>query len=342
MINPNPLISICIPTYNGAQYIIKCIESALAQTYTNFEIIVNDDGSSDNTVIIVNEYSKKDKRIKVFQNTSNIGLVNNWNATLNLSSGEYIKWLFQDDWLEPNAIEEFVSAANKGYDFVISKRNFILADTATVNDKDYYYKLKKLENHFSKDELYHYFTKNEIAFFSTDYIALNFIAEPSLIFFRKRLLKTVGTYDKLFHQICDLEHNLRLAAQVGVYVINKPLCCFAVHLKSATSSNISEKYFQLRYTEQAYYAHKLLNDSSFNDLQKCFSFKQKLKLKIYYMFRIYELEKYISKQTDAAFYQNILNDYPVFRQGILFRKILKPLFFTIDIIKFLTKKSNNF
>lgn len=338
MIKNNPLVSICIPTYNGAQYIVKCIESVLAQTYNNFEIIVNDDGSLDNTVIIVKEYVQKDSRVKLFQNEINKGLVENWNTTLNLSSGEYIKWVFQDDWMEPNAIEEFVAAANKGYDFIISKRNFILPDSASNEDKDYFFnRLKKLENHFPNDEPSHYFTQKEIANFSTDYIALNFIAEPSLIFFKKSLLKTVGLYDKLLHQICDLEHSLRLASEAGIYVINKPLCYFAVHSNSATNSNLSKKYFQLRYTEQAYYAYKLLNDNTFNNLRKYFSFKQKLKLRMYYLFRMHEAKQYISKQSNPAFYNNVLNEYPFMKSEIMDNIVFGPLFFCIDTLRFWKK-----
>lgn len=338
MIKNNPLVSICIPTYNGAEYIIKCIESALIQTYGNFEIIVNDDGSSDNTLEIVKEYAQKDCRIKVFQNASNKGLVDNWNTTLNLSSGEYIKWLFQDDWMEPNAIEEFVAAANKGYEFIISKRNFILADTATADDKDYFFnRLKKLENHFPSDEPYHYFTQKEIADFSTDYIALNFIAEPSLIFFKKSLLKTVGLYDNLLHQICDLEHSLRLASEVGIYIINKPLCHFAIHLNSATKSNLSKKYFQLRFTEQAYYAYKLLKNNSFNSLRKYFSFKQKLKLSLYYKYRMHEAKKYMAKQNNTTFYENSLSIYPFLKQSIISKLFLEPLFLSIDLLKIIKK-----
>lgn len=338
MIKNNPLVSICIPTYNGAQYIVKCIESALAQTYVNFEIIINDDGSSDDTVFIVKGYTQKDSRVKLFQNEINKGLVENWNATLNLSSGEYIKWLFQDDWMEPNAIEEFVAVANKGYDFIISKRNFILSVSASNDDKDYFFnRLKKLENHFSSDEPYHYFTQNEIADFSTDYIALNFIAEPSLMFFKKSLLKTVGLYDKLLHQICDLEHSLRLASEAGIYVINKPLCHFAIHSNSATNSNLNKKYFQLRFTEQAYYAYKLLNDSTFKSLQKDFSFKQKLKLKMYYLFRMHEAKQYIAKQTDPVFFNNVLSEYPFLKQGTMDKIVFGPLFFAIDALRFWKK-----
>ena len=330
----NPLVSICIPSYNGAQYIEKCIATCLLQTYTNIEIIVCDDCSTDTTLELIKTLSKNDARIKFHQNTSNLGLVGNWNATLGHSSGEYVKWLFQDDWMEPNAIEEFVAVANKGFDFIISKRNFVLNESATSEDKEYYsHQVKKLENHFPESQSGHYFSSAEISCFATDYIALNFIAEPSLIFLKKSLINKVGLYDKLFHQICDLEYNLRLASEVGVYVINKPLCHFAIHANSTTNSNIHQKYFQLRYIEQAYYAYKLVNDITFKSLQNHLTFSQKAKLKLYYKYRVHEAKRFISKQSDDSLYKNALINYPFLKQEVIDMVVLAPLFMSIDMLK---------
>jgi glycosyltransferase involved in cell wall biosynthesis len=330
----NPLVSICIPTYNGAQYIKKCIDTCIAQTYSNIEIIICDDCSTDNTLLLVQEIAQKDSRIKYYKNAFNLGLVGNWNATLNHAQGEYIKWLFQDDWMEPSAIEEFVVVANDGFDFIISKRNFILEETATSQDKEYFaHQVKKLENHFSHSQTGHYFAPIEISVFATNYIALNFIAEPSLIFFKKSLIDKVGLYDSLFHQICDLEYNLRLASEVGVYVINKPLCCFAIHSNSTTNNNIHQKYFQLRFIEQAYYAYKLVNDIVFKSLQNHLTFSQKAKLKVYYKYRIHEAKRFISKQSDDSLYKNALINYPFFKQDIIDIVVLAPLFMSIDMLK---------
>lgn len=330
----NPLVSICIPTYNGAQYIEKCIDTCIAQTYGNTEIIICDDCSTDATVELIKTLAQKDNRIKLYENSINQGLVGNWNATLSYAQGEYIKWLFQDDWLEPNAIEEFVAAAKQGFDLIISKRNFILEESATTQDKEYFnHQVKKLENHFPDSETGHYFLPNEIAAFATDFIALNFIAEPSLIFFKRSLIDKVGLYDKLFHQICDLEYNLRLASEVGVYVINKPLCCFAIHSNSTTNNNIHQKYFQLRFIEQAYYAYKLVNHNAFNALQNQLSFFQKLKLKIYYKYRIHESKRYLNKHSNISTGDDYLVKYPFLMQGFFDKTILSPVFILIDLIK---------
>ena len=330
----NPLVSICIPSYNGSQYIKKCIESCLLQTYADIEIIICDDCSTDNSLELIKEFSSKDNRIKFYQNVSNLGLVGNWNATLTHASGEYIKWLFQDDWMEPTAIDEFVAVAKTGYNFIISKRDFVLNESATLVDKDYYnYKVKKLENHFASSQLGHYFSPTDITSLATDYIALNFIAEPSLIFFKKSIISKVGLYDSLFHQICDLEYNLRLAAEAGVYVINKPLCHFAIHPNSTTNSNIIQKYFQLRFLEQAYYAYKLLKSDVFAGLKNRMSLMQKLKLILYYKYRIHEAKRYMSQNPNEAFYKKALSDYPFLMHSSIDKAIFAPIFMSIDLLK---------
>lgn len=329
-----PLISICIPTYNGSQYIEKCIESCLAQSYRNIEVIVCDDCSSDSLINVLNPYLKKECRISFYQNEKNLGLVGNWNKCMNYASGEYIKWLFQDDWMDVNAIEEFVEIANKGYDFIVSKRNFILNELATDEDKMYYSKkVKTLENYFNQDEIGCYFPTSKIKDIVVSNIALNFIAEPSLIFFKRTLIKEVGLYDHLFHQICDLEYNMRLASKVGVYVLNKPICHFAIHAQSTTNANVNNKYFQLRFIEQAYYAYKLIHHNSFKSIQKLFSLKQKLKLILYYKYRMHEAKRYISHKDNQSNYSMAFINYPFLKPSVLDRTILLPIFRCIDLLK---------
>jgi len=109
----NPLVSILIPVYNREKLISYTIESALNQTYENIEIIVVDNKSTDKTFEILKEYGKKDKRIKVFQNKENIGPVKNWKKCLECSSGEYIKILFSDDWMDKKFIEKSLQILDK-------------------------------------------------------------------------------------------------------------------------------------------------------------------------------------------------------------------------------------
>src|SRR5579863_4981502 len=100
-----PVISICIPTYNGEKYLSECLYHVLNQTYSNFEVIICDDCSTDNTTEIINSYQQKDNRIKIFRNERNLGLCGNWNRCVEHSSGKWIKFIFQDDWMNDNCLE---------------------------------------------------------------------------------------------------------------------------------------------------------------------------------------------------------------------------------------------
>ena len=101
----NDLISIIVPVYNVEKYLNKCIDSIINQTYKNIEIILVDDGSTDNSGKICDEYLLRDSRIKVIHK-NNGGLSSARNEGINISSGEYIGFVYSDDWVEPNMYEE--------------------------------------------------------------------------------------------------------------------------------------------------------------------------------------------------------------------------------------------
>jgi len=116
------LISIIVPAYNVAEYLPRCLDSILGQTYTNLEVILVDDGSTDDTPSICDEYAKKDNRIKVIHRT-NGGLSAARNSGLNIATGDYIGFVDSDDYIDLNMyeimlnnIERFgASIANCGY-----------------------------------------------------------------------------------------------------------------------------------------------------------------------------------------------------------------------------------
>lgn len=92
-----PLVSIITPLYNSEKFIAETIESVIAQTYENWEMLIVNDCSKDNGVRIVEEYSKKDKRIKLFNNEKNMGVSFTRNRAIDLSNGKYIAFLDSDD-----------------------------------------------------------------------------------------------------------------------------------------------------------------------------------------------------------------------------------------------------
>src|SRR6185369_13911842 len=98
-------VSVCIPTYNYGNYIAETIESVLAQNYSDFELLIIDDGSTDRTAEIVDSYARQDPRIRLIVNEVNLGMVENWNSCLEQAKGEYIKFVFGDDLLaSPDAL----------------------------------------------------------------------------------------------------------------------------------------------------------------------------------------------------------------------------------------------
>ena len=98
------LVSVIIPVYNVEKYMRRCIDSIINQTYTNLEIILVDDGASDRSGKICDEYAQMDHRIKVLHK-ENGGLASARNAGIQIATGEYISYVDSDDWVETEFIE---------------------------------------------------------------------------------------------------------------------------------------------------------------------------------------------------------------------------------------------
>lgn len=112
------IVSIGLPVYNGEKYLSQTLDSLLAQSYSNFEIIVSDNCSNDMTAIIVTEYIKKDSRIKYFRQELNIGAARNWKFVLNNSDGDYFFWASCDDYYDRSFIENLIKCFD--YDNVLA------------------------------------------------------------------------------------------------------------------------------------------------------------------------------------------------------------------------------
>ena len=105
-------ISIIVPIYNVEKYLPRCIESLMGQTYKNIEIILVNDGSTDNCRHICNDYKKRDNRIIVFHQ-KNAGVSNARNTGLKVASGQFVGFCDPDDWVESKMYEEMLAAINK-------------------------------------------------------------------------------------------------------------------------------------------------------------------------------------------------------------------------------------
>jgi glycosyltransferase involved in cell wall biosynthesis len=115
-----PRVSIGIPVYNGEKYLRQAIESILSQTFTDLELIVSDNCSTDSTATIVLEYAERDPRVRFSHNRTNIGAAKNYKVCLELATGEYFRWMAADDYIAPTLIEREVAALDAKPDAVLA------------------------------------------------------------------------------------------------------------------------------------------------------------------------------------------------------------------------------
>ena len=114
-----PKISVLMATHNREDFVGESIESILSQSFRDFEFIIIDDASTDETVNIIEKYAKKDKRIKVYKNRENLGLIKTLNRGLSVASGEYIARMDDDDISLPNRFQKQVDFLEKNSDVTV-------------------------------------------------------------------------------------------------------------------------------------------------------------------------------------------------------------------------------
>lgn len=143
-------VSIIVPVYNTAEYLPECLDSLVNQSLKDIEIICVDDGSSDNSLEILEEYAKKDSRIKVFSN-ENSGLAITRNFGIEQSSGKYIGFVDSDDYVDEFMFEKlYISCKQNDLDLAICKISLFDDETGQVNNDLNYYNLSVFKD-FDKD-----------------------------------------------------------------------------------------------------------------------------------------------------------------------------------------------
>jgi len=120
MSSDRPRVSIAVPVYNGDNYVAEAIDSALAQTYKNFELIIADNASTDRSPEICRAYVERDARVQYHASEVNRGVYWNFRRSLALARGEYFMWLAHDDKLAPEYLEKCVAALDRDPSAVLS------------------------------------------------------------------------------------------------------------------------------------------------------------------------------------------------------------------------------
>ncbi|AOW98240.1 hypothetical protein BJP34_01190 [Moorena producens PAL-8-15-08-1] len=120
MIADQPRLSIGLPVYNGEEFLREALDSILAQTFEDFELIISDNCSTDATEEICREYQAKDKRIYYYRNQENLGAAPNYNRTVELARGEYFKWAADDDVCAPSFLARCVEVLDNDPTVILS------------------------------------------------------------------------------------------------------------------------------------------------------------------------------------------------------------------------------
>lgn len=217
-----PKVSICIPSYNYGHFISQAIDSVLAQTFIDFELIIFDNCSTDNTKEVAKAYVDRDVRISYFCNKTNIGMVGNWNECIKIAQGEYIKILCADDLLTPDCIEKCVQVLeeNPAVTLVSSARLLVTRSLEPIKSLSYSSKFEIVDGQVA--------TRRCL-------LEWNVIGEPTAALFRKACL-TCG-FNPNYRQAADVEMWFNLLKKGQYAYIPDTLCLLRMHEDQTTKLN---------------------------------------------------------------------------------------------------------
>ena len=216
-------VSVIIPTYNRAHLLPQAIDSVLNQTFKDFELIIVDNYSSDNTESVVKSYD--DKRIRYFKNQNN-GLIGvNRNYGIQKSRGEFIAFLDDDDLWLPEKLEKQVKLLNSNQELgLVYSDIYIIGSNGNLLKDTYFHRVKPFRGNVF----------NEL-------LVVNFICNLTVVV-RKEALSKVGVFDLKYVIAQDYDLWLRLVECYPVDFIEQPLAKYRLHSESASQKNVVLSY----------------------------------------------------------------------------------------------------
>jgi glycosyltransferase involved in cell wall biosynthesis len=233
MSNNVPVISICIPTHNGSKHIAETIKSVLNQTLQDFEIVISDNGSTDDTVQIIKNFN--DPRITKIDCLEPVSPADNWNNAVQLASAGFIKLLCQDDVIFADCLEKEVKAlskpANLDCSFCFHTRNLITENGRHVWDP---IKSSFRAGKYSISELLPRIVRS----------GGNPIGQPMAVTFRSESLKKTGPFIGEF--VIDLDMWVKLLEKGDALALGEVLSAFRVNGDS-WGIELSKKQFRMMY-----------------------------------------------------------------------------------------------
>ena len=257
--NPElPLVSVCIPSYNGEKFIAEAISSILSQTYSAIELIISDDHSSDNTIAIAQSFQTQTSIPINILTHQTLGLAENSNFCIDQSQGKYIKFVYQDDILMPNCIEKMVNLAEIDPDIglVFSPREMFFLEQENIN-------LELIAVYQQFANLHQSWSNLKTIQWGKDLLndpnlwqhPINKIGEPSTVLLRKSIFKTIAGFDPQLNQLVDLDLWWRILAQFKVGFVEETLSYFRLHTQQKTCQNMQQGRANDRNFYEKIYSH---------------------------------------------------------------------------------------
>jgi len=342
-------ISVCIPVYNGGAYLEECLESVLRQTFDNFEIVIVDDRSTDQSYDIVTQYAAEDSRIRVIRNKKNLGLVENWNRCVDLSRGEWIKFVFQDDLIEPDCLKEMIRNAVPEKGMVVCRRNIIYEDI----DQEFRYWFDKIVNMKSLDTIFggrRDISPDEFCNRVMDHLGHNFVGEPTAVLLHKSVFPRFGRFNDKFIQLCDLEFWARVCCNCGLVYIPETLATFRLHNRGASLINRDRQIYRTTVLEFVLLYYEFAYNPLFQRLRdngrRRYPKRNMEGFAVLERIRAMEIAKNIEKRSSEYDYSPagelnfLLKDYPKGENIFYYRwlKIIGPVIQHRRVLNFIYKR----
>lgn len=207
----NSLISIVLPIYNGEKYMRQSIDSVINQTYKNWELIIIDDCSSDNTPTIAKEYAENDNRIRYYRNETNLKLPRGLNRGFSLSKGDYLTWTSDDNMYLPNALEVMLNT------LVENKVELVYASYDIIDEND-----ERIGETIAPED-----SKRAI-------LAWNCVGACFL--YTRRVYEEIGEYNPDLFLVEDYEFWIRVCSKFEGIAIKEKLYRYRSHSGNLTST----------------------------------------------------------------------------------------------------------
>lgn len=228
-----PRVSICVPAYNAGRWIEQAVSSALAQTFEDFEVIVSDNASVDDTLERVRAFT--DPRLTVVGSERNIGPTLNANRCLELARAPLVKFLHADDELYPQCLERMVPVLDEDprVGIVFSPRDIVLDepdDPEAIRWRARYHTLHEPLGDLGR------VTNGRVVFRRWLELGVhdNLIGEPSAVLVRRECFDRLGGFDPRIRVVVDIEMWLRILLYYDVGFVPEPLCAYRHHSGSIT------------------------------------------------------------------------------------------------------------